>query len=80
MPKIYESPDGGKTVYERDTKTGKRICIEKPKYPAWWLNEHELSEIMEMAQDGNQPIQKILEKLKLIYTMNKEHEENWWND
>jgi len=49
MPKIYESPDGGKTVYERDTKTGKRICIEKPKYPAWWLNEHELSEIMEMA-------------------------------
>ena len=28
MVKIYESPDGGKTVYERDTDSGERICIK----------------------------------------------------
>jgi len=28
MVKIYESPDGGKTVYERDTDSRERICIE----------------------------------------------------
>jgi len=41
MVKIYESPDGGKTVYERDTDSGERICIEKPVFPEWHITEYE---------------------------------------
>jgi len=73
--KIYESPDGGKTVYERDTKTGERICIEKPTYPDWHLNELEISEIVDYANEGNKSLQIQLKKLKLMYNLIKES--NW---
>jgi len=74
MNKIYESPDGGATVYERDTKTGERICIEKPEYPDWWILDHEWHEITELAQDGNKSIRKILSRLKLLYNISKDSE------
>ena len=51
MVKIYESPDGGTTVYERDTETGKRICVEKPTLPKWHLDDHEFWEIKNLAED-----------------------------
>jgi hypothetical protein len=75
MVKIYESPDGGKTVYERDTKTGDRILIEKPTYPDWHLNELEISEIVDYANEGNKSLQIQLKKLKLMYNLIKES--NW---
>jgi len=73
--KIYESPDGGKTVFERDTKTGDRICIEKPDYPDWHLDELEISEIVDYANEGNKSLQIQLKKLKLMYNLIKES--NW---
>jgi len=75
MVKIYESPDGGKTVYERDTKTGDRICIEKEILPAWHLTELEISEIVDYANEGNKSLQIQLKKLKLMYNLIKES--NW---
>ena len=75
MVKIYESPDGGKTVYERDTKTGDRILIEKPTYPDWHLDELEISEIVDYANEGNKSLQIQLKKLKLMYNLIKES--NW---
>lgn len=75
MTKIYESPDGGKTIYERDTKTGDRICIEEPKYPDWHLDEIEISEIVDYANEGNKSLQIQLKKLKLMYNLIKES--NW---
>lgn len=75
MTKIYESPDGGKTIYERDTKTGDCICIEKPKYPDWHLDEIEISEIVDYANEGNKSLQIQLKKLKLMYNLIKES--NW---
>lgn len=75
MVKIYESPDGGETVYERDTVTGERICIERrsDKLPDWWLDDGDFYEIMELAQDGNKTLQLQLKKLKLLYNLSKEH-------
>lgn len=75
MVKIYESPDGGETVYERDTVTGERICIEKrsDKLPDWWLDDSDFYEIMELAQDGNKTLQLQLKKLKLLYNLSKEN-------
>lgn len=75
MTKIYESPDGGKTVYERDTKTGDRILIETPTYPDWYLDELEISEIVDYANEGNKSLQIQLKKLKLMYNLIKES--NW---
>ena len=75
MVKIYESPDQGKTVYERDTETGDRICIEKEILPDWHLNELEISEIVDYANEGNKSLQIQLKKLKLMYNLIKES--NW---
>ena len=75
MTKIYESPDNGETIFERDTETGVRICIEKKKYPDWYLDDHDFSEIQHLANRGNKALQKMLKELKLIYKLSKDSDE-----
>ena len=69
MVKIYESPDRGLTIFERDTETGKRILIEEPKYPDYWILDHEWKEITELAVRGNKALQKSLKEVKLLYNL-----------
>jgi hypothetical protein len=71
MVKIYESPDGGETIFERDTKTGKRIMVEKPQRPEWYFDNHDLFEMQDLANRGNKSLQKSLKELKLIYNLVK---------
>tara|TARA_B100001287_G_C22547728_1_gene465314 strand:+ start:423 stop:665 length:243 start_codon:yes stop_codon:yes gene_type:complete len=75
--KIYESPDGGNTVYERDTKTGERKLISETIYPKWHLSELEISEIIDYANEGNRTLQNMLAELKTIYYLAKEDNENY---
>ena len=75
MVKIYESPDGGETIFERDTETGIRVCIEKKKYPDWYLDDHDFSEIQHLANRGNKALQKSLKELKLLYNLSKNRDE-----
>lgn len=72
MTKIYESPDGGETVYERDTVTGKREKIIEPYVPEWHIDDHTLSNINELAERGNKSLQNALKELKLLYNLSKE--------
>jgi|TARA_B100000927_G_scaffold285991_1_gene276832 hypothetical protein len=71
---IYESPDGGATVYARpiDGK-GERVLIEQPNFPDWYLNEVEISEIVDYANEGNKSLQIQLKKLKLMYDLIKDN-------
>ena len=82
MVKIYESPDGGKTVYERDTKTGKRVCIEKPVHPDWHLDDYVWWEINELAENGNKALQNSLRDLKILYNLVRDPAElnEWYNE
>jgi len=68
MPKIYESPDGGKTVYERDFGSDEQTQIKSPPF-AWnqYFKEHDWDEI---AKDPN--IQRMLERLRIVVTLCKE--------
>ena len=75
MVKIYESPDGGETVFERDTKTGQRVCIEKPKRLDYYILDHEWHEITELAENGNKALQKTLKELKLLYNLSRGNDE-----
>jgi len=74
MVKIYESPDGGETVFERDTVTGKRIVIEKLERPAWYIDDHDFSEIQHLANRGNKTLQNSLKELKMLYMLSKDPE------
>ena len=69
MVKIYESPDRGETIFERDTKTGVRVIIEQRKYPDYWILDHEWKEITELAVRGNKALQKSLKEVKLLYNL-----------
>jgi len=68
MPKIYESPDGGKTVYERNSGSTEKILIHSPEF-SWnqYFKEHDWDEI---AKDPN--IQRMLERLRIVVTLCKE--------
>ena len=71
---IYESPDGGETVYARPINgKGERILIEEPNYPEWHLTEVEISEVVDYANEGNKSLQIQLKKLKLIYDLIKDN-------
>ena len=71
--KIYESPDGGATVYARPINgKGERVLIEEPKYPDWHLTELEISQVVDYASEGNKSLQIQLKKLKLIYNLIRE--------
>ena len=75
MVKIYESPDGGETVYERDTVTGERICIDKPVYPDWHIESHDFELIQSMAEEGNKTLQNLLKEVKLVYNLSIDNED-----
>jgi hypothetical protein len=76
MAKIYESPDGGETVFERDTVTGERICIENPTKPDWHIEWHDFDLIQIMAEEGNKTLQNLLKEVKLVYNLSLEEEEH----
>ena len=79
MSKIYESPDGGETVFERDTKTGKRIKISSPTRPDYYILDHEWNEITELAENGNKALQNSLKELKILYNLVRDPSEmNEW--
>lgn len=75
MVKIYESPDGGETVFERDTKTGERTIVIKKEYPDYWIYDHEWREITEIAERGNKALQKSLKELKLLYNLLRDNDD-----
>jgi len=72
MVKIYESPDGGETVFERDTETSDRICCKKPVFPDWHIDWHDFALINEMANEGNKTLQNLLKEVKLVYHLSLE--------
>lgn len=64
MP-IYESPDGGKTVYEREFGSNERTEISSPEF-TWnqYMKEHNWDEL-----SSDPSIRHTLERLKLIVTL-----------
>ena len=70
--KVYESPDAGETVFERDTETGERSIVQKKSYPEWYIDDHQFSEIQHKAVRGNKALQKSLKDLKILYMLSKD--------
>ena len=49
------------------------VLIEQPNFPDWYLNEVEISEIVDYANEGNKSLQIQLKKLKLMYDLIKDN-------
>ena len=68
---IFESPDGGKTVYARQHGSIRRELVKEPieaKTTARWVN---LRGAVEMAET-NETINEILSQLEVMYELVKD--------
>jgi hypothetical protein len=76
MPKIYESPDGGKTVYSREFSSVEReFEYETPEAEKAKLilkQRQEWDRIISAAND-NPALQEAIDRVKLIYHLGKKN-------
>ena len=74
MTKIYESPDGGKTVYAREAGSSSRTLIgwngtAKTKY----VDELRLWQDIRDSANTNSALQKALDNVIIIYKLSKDN-------
>lgn len=67
MTKIYESPDGGKTVYERQIGSLERTPIRSEGIDD--LNDHNLWIEIRKASKTNPVLKKACDKVKMLYRL-----------
>lgn len=73
---IYESPDGGKTVYRRLMHAGfntKELVSESPEHleeKRFHERWHKFRSILELAKD-NPTVEKMLHEIEVYYELSK---------
>lgn len=67
---IYESPDGGLTVYSRDSTTGKRVLITQSNTCFTYSN---FVDIIDTAKHVP-ALQKALDNVILLYKLTKDYD------
>ena len=67
MTKIYESPDGGKTVYERDIGSNQKKLIKSEGFDD--LQDHMLWNEIRLAAKTNPALQKAVNRVKMLYRL-----------
>jgi hypothetical protein len=73
---IYESPDGGETVYARESGSTERIMIgqsTRAKSLIKEIRENELWVDIRQMAETNPTLQEALERAKIIYHLSKEN-------
>jgi len=72
MTKIFESPDGGNTVYQRNLGEANREIIRRNEELHSQIQEDKIwGEIRRMAKT-NPELNKILEQAKVFYHLSKD--------
>lgn len=67
---IYESPDGGETIYRRKLNSLKRELVDISKDARIKKEEVNWREILEAAED-NLVLQNAIERVKMLYHLAK---------
>jgi len=68
---IYESPDGGKTIYSRKSGTSEREMIYQDPNKHYIARWYEWREILKAAED-NVPLNDLIKQAEAIYVLTKE--------
>ena len=77
MTKIYESPDGGKTVYARDFLDNNRVIVKEELSHSKvgdFLERQEWYQILLEAKT-NPTLQDAINRVKVLYHLSKNHGE-----
>jgi hypothetical protein len=67
---IYESPDGGKTIYARHSGSTDRTMIKQDPEASYLARWHEWREILRLA-DENITLSDAIERVEIIYALIK---------
>lgn len=67
---IYESPDGGDTIYRRKLNSLKREVVEISEKSQSKKDLTDWQEILEAAK-GNPVLQNAIERVKMLYHLTK---------
>jgi len=79
MPKIFESPDGGRTVYQREIGNLTRELIKEDRSLHDQILESQLWGEIRRAAETNPTIQEALDRAKIAYYLSKEYEKRHGN-
>lgn len=72
MPKIFESPDGGKTIYSRDFGEHKSwLDLQESKF-----REEILWKDILRAAEHSATLQEAVDRVKVLYYLSKENGNN----
>lgn len=73
MPKIYESPDGGKTVYSREFGFLPGPLLDRFKLTSSKQEEPQWRDIL-AAAETNPALAEMIAQVKLLYILSKDDE------
>jgi hypothetical protein len=69
--KVYESPDGGQTIYERDVGSSERILIKENTSLISQIREDQLWGNIRREAKTNKTLADILNQAKMVYALIK---------
>jgi hypothetical protein len=69
--KIYESPDGGKTIYEREIGSTERIMIREDPERKYIEQYNNWRDILKVARN-NTTLHDLVEQAEMVYAIIKE--------
>ena len=69
--KVYESPDGGKTIYEREMGSSERVMIREDTSKIDQIREDKLWGSIRREAKTNVALADILEQAKMVYALIK---------
>ena len=69
--KVYESPDGGQTIYERDVGSSERTLIKENTSLISQIREDQLWGNIRRAAKTNKTLADILDQAKMVYALIK---------
>ena len=68
--KVYESPDGGKTIYEREIGSTERIMIREDPERKYIEQYNNWREILKVARN-NPTLYDLVEQAEIVYALIK---------
>ena len=74
--KVYESPDGGKTIYERDVGSSERTLIKENTSLISQIRENQLWGNIRREAKTNKTLAYILDQAKMVYALIKKEKNN----
>ncbi|NBP58587.1 hypothetical protein EBU71_19030 [bacterium] len=72
MTDIFESPDGGHTIYVRKANSTERVLLSEDDYAKDRKKRFEWHQIWD-AKDSNPALQKAVERVIMIYRLGKDN-------